>query len=434
MPAQSNMLIDGPALWSDLMETARFGGTPKGGICRLALSEEDKNVRTWFAQTCEALGCTVMYDSMGNQFARRAGTCDTLPPIMIGSHLDTQPTGGKFDGILGVLGGVAVLRALHSADIATRHPIEVVNWTNEEGARFTPPMLSSGVFGGAFTQEFARSRADKNGITLGQALEQIDFVGAEECGQHPASAYFELHIEQGPVLETEGKTIGVVHGVQAMRWYDVTVTGRDAHAGTTPMTMRSDALWSAARMIDGVHQVAINHAPDGLSTVGIIECSPASSNVVPGSVQFTVDLRHPSDSTLEIMEQEFYQTLETIAVSCGVKINISPTWVSAAVHFDPLCVSCVEQSAESLGYTARNIVSGAGHDAVYVSRVVPTAMIFVPCWEGVSHNEAESAEPHDVTAGANVLLHAIMHADSKISSLLPGSKTRSPGRLDLRRA
>nr|WP_298798538.1 M20 family metallo-hydrolase [uncultured Acetobacter sp.] len=414
MAAQSNMVIDGPALWRDLMETARFGGTPKGGICRLALSEEDAMVRTWFVKTCEALGCTVTYDSMGNQFARRPGLCDALPPIMIGSHLDTQPTGGKFDGVLGVLGGIAVLRALHAAEISTRHPIEVVNWTNEEGARFAPPMLSSGVFGGAFTQEFARSRADKNGITVGQALEQIGFIGTEVCGQHPASAYFELHIEQGPVLEAEEKTIGVVQGVQAMRWYKVTVTGQDAHAGTTPMGMRSDALWAAARMIDGVHQVAINHAPEGLSTVGIIECLPASSNVVPGQVEFTVDLRHPSDSILEDMEKEFYQTLEQLAVSCGVEMSILPTWVSAAVHFDPVCLSCVEESAEALGYAARKIVSGAGHDAVYVAKVVPTAMIFIPCWKGISHNEAESAEPDDATAGANVLLHAVMKADSDL--------------------
>ncbi|WP_061499964.1 hydantoinase/carbamoylase family amidase [Acetobacter malorum] len=250
---------------------------------------------------------------------------------------------------------------------------------------------------------------------VGEALEQTGFVGEEECGKHPASAYFELHIEQGPVLEAEEKTIGVVQGVQAMRWYDVTVTGQDAHAGTTPMTMRSDALWSAARMIDGVHQVAMNHAPDGLSTVGIIECLPSSSNVIPGSVHFTVDLRHPSDGTLEIMEKEFYQTLEAIAASCGVEFSISPTWTSDAVHFDPLCVSFVEKSAQNLGCSARKIVSGAGHDAVYVARVVPTAMIFVPCWKGISHNEAESAEPHDVTAGANVLLHAVLQADSEIA-------------------
>ena len=414
MVAHSNMVIDGPARWRDLMETAQFGGTPKGGICRLALSDEDEKVRAWFTKTCENLGCTVTYDSMGNLFARRPGARNDLPPIMMGSHLDTQPTGGKFDGILGVLGGVAVLRALHAAGITTQHPIEVVNWTNEEGARFTPPMLASGVFGGVFTQEYARGRADKNGITLGQALEQAGFIGQEPCGQHPASAYFELHIEQGPVLEAEQKTIGVVTGVQAMRWYTVTVTGQDAHAGTTPMTMRSDALWAAARMIDGVHQVAINHAPDGLGTVGIVDCQPGSSNVVPGHVQFTVDLRHPTDSVLEGMEKEFYETLTNLAETCGAQIAIEPTWVSAAVHFDPFCLSCVEESTEKLGYSSRKIVSGAGHDAVYVAKVVPTAMIFVPCWKGISHNEAESAEPQDATAGANVLLHAVLQADAQL--------------------
>ncbi|OUJ03588.1 Zn-dependent hydrolase [Acetobacter cibinongensis] len=416
MVAHSNMVIDGPALWLDLMETAKFGGTPKGGICRLALSEEDAKVRAWFAKTCEALGCTVTYDSMGNQFARRPGSNNDLPPIMIGSHLDTQPTGGKFDGILGVLGGVSVLRALHTAGLTTVHPIEVVNWTNEEGARFTPPMLASGVFGGVFTQDYAKGRADKNGITLGQALEEIGFVGQEPCGQHPASAYFELHIEQGPVLEAEHKTIGIVTGVQAMRWYTVTVTGQDAHAGTTPMTMRSDALWTAARMIDGVHHIAMAHGPDGLGTVGIVNCQPGSSNVIPGQVQFTVDLRHPADDVLEGMEKEFYETLSHIATSCETQVSIEPTWVSAAVHFDSFCLSCVESGTEKLGYSSRKIVSGAGHDAVYVAKVVPTAMIFVPCWKGISHNEAESAEQPDTTAGANVLLHAVLQADAQLQT------------------
>lgn len=416
MVTQSNMVVDGGALWQDLMHTAQFGGTPKGGICRLALSEDDARVRTWFAQTCAALGCDVTFDSMGNQFARRAGEDNTLPPIMIGSHLDTQPTGGKFDGILGVLGGIAVLRALHTAGITTRHPIEIVNWTNEEGARFTPPMLASGVFGGVFTEAFARGRSDRAGITLGDALEKIGFSGTEICGQHPAAAYFELHIEQGPVLEAEERTIGVVQGVQGMRWYTVCVKGQDAHAGTTPMTMRSDALWAAARMIDGVHQVAVDHAPDGLGTVGIIDCLPASSNVVPGEVRFTVDLRHPDDDVLEAMEQEFRQRMEDQAAACGVEMEITPTWVSSAVHFDPLCVGCVRESAQALGYSMRDIVSGAGHDAVYVAKVAPTAMIFVPCWKGISHNEAESAEPDDATAGANVLLHAVLAADTRLTS------------------
>ncbi|GEL50974.1 M20 family metallo-hydrolase [Acetobacter tropicalis] len=416
MVAQSNIVVDGAALWSDLMETAQFGATAKGGICRLALSGEDAKVRAWFKSTCEALGCVVSCDSMGNQFARRMGEEDGLAPIMIGSHLDTQPTGGKFDGILGVMGGIAVLRALRDAGLSTRHPIEIINWTNEEGARFTPPMLASGVFGGVFTQEFAQSRADRAGVRLGEALEEIGYVGAEVCGEHPAAAYFELHIEQGPVLEAEQRTIGVVQGVQGMRWYNVTVKGQDAHAGTTPMTMRSDALWGAARMIDAVHQVAMDHAPDGLGTVGIIDCLPGSSNVVPGEVQFTVDLRHPSDSVLEKMEEKFRQCMNYLATQCGVEMDITPTWVSAAVHFDPLCVECVRESAQALGYSLRDIVSGAGHDAVYVAQVAPTAMIFVPCWKGISHNEAESAEPEHVTAGANVLLHAILAADARLDA------------------
>lgn len=416
MVAQSNIVVDGSALWLDLMETAKFGGTPKGGICRLALSEEDARVREWFTRTCEALGCVVSYDSMGNQFARKAGEEDGLAPIMIGSHLDTQPTGGKFDGILGVMGGIAVLRALRDAGLTTRHPIEIVNWTNEEGARFTPPMLASGVFGGVFTQEFAQSRTDRAGVKLGEALDKIGYSGEETCGAHPAAAYFELHIEQGPVLEAEKRTIGVVQGVQGMRWYSVTVKGHDAHAGTTPMTMRSDALWAAARMIDEVHQVAMDHAPDGLGTVGIIECLPSSSNVVPGEVSFTVDLRHPSDAILEKMEREFRQRMERLASLCGVEMEITPTWVSAAVHFDPLCVECVRDSAHALGYSMRDIVSGAGHDAVYVAKVAPTAMIFVPCWKGISHNEAESAEPEDAKAGANVLLHAVLVADARLDA------------------
>ncbi|MCE2575210.1 M20 family metallo-hydrolase [Komagataeibacter sp. FNDCR2] len=410
---QSNLLVDDAALWRDLMETAAFGGTPRGGLRRLALSDEDLQVRDWFTRTCTALGCTVGHDSMGNQFARRNGSEDGLPPIMIGSHLDTQPTGGKFDGITGVLGGVALLRALHEADMRTRHPIEVVNWTNEEGARFTPPMISSGVFAGVFTEEFALAREDRDGVSMKAALEHGGYVGDEQCGAHPATAYFELHIEQGPVLEAEGRTIGVVRGVQGMRWYDVRVSGQDAHAGTTPMGMRADAMWAAARMIDAVHAVALDHGPDGLGTVGVVDCRPASSNVIPGEVMFTVDLRNPSDRVLEAMETDFRTRIAGVAAQCNVAVEIVPTWNSAAVHFDPACVDCVRESAQGLGYSMRDIVSGAGHDAAYVARILPTAMIFVPCLGGISHNEAESAEPDDITAGANVLLHAVLQADDR---------------------
>ncbi|MDN6713701.1 MAG: M20 family metallo-hydrolase [Acetobacter sp.] len=411
MSQHANLTVNGQALWHDLVTTAAFGGTEKGGVCRLALTDEDRQVRAWFEQTCTALGCTVTYDSMGNQFARRPGTRDDLPPIMMGSHLDTQVTGGRFDGILGVLGGIAVLRALHDAGVTTMHALEVVNWTNEEGARFTPPMLASGVFGGAFTEEFAGSRADGAGITLRQELERGGFVGTEPCGQHPAAAYFELHIEQGPVLEAEDRTIGVVTGVQGMRWYEVAVRGRSAHAGTTPMPMRKDALLAAARMIEQVNAVAQAHAPEGLSTIGIITALPASSNVVPREVRFTVDLRNPSEPVLQTMEEDFLQRMQACALENDVQVTVTPTWNSPAVHFDPRCIASVKESTEELGYSMRDIVSGAGHDAVYVSRVVPTAMIFVPCLHGISHNEAESATPEDVTAGSNVLLNAVLKAD-----------------------
>ena len=411
MSQYANLTINGQDLWQDLVTTAAFGGTEKGGICRLALSQEDRQVRAWFEQTCKALGCTVTYDSMGNQFARRAGTHNDLPPIMMGSHLDTQVTGGRFDGIVGVLGCIAVVGALHAANIYTDHPLEVVNWTNEEGARFAPPMLASGVFGGAFTEEFAGSRADTDGVTLRHELEQGGFVGQEQCGQHPAAAYFELHIEQGPVLEAEERTIGIVTGVQGMRWYEVIVRGRSAHAGTTPMPMRKDALLAAARMIEQVNAVALAHAPEGLSTIGIITALPASSNVVPREVRFTVDLRNPSESVLQVMEEDFLQRMQSCAEANDVQVEIVPTWNSPAVHFDPRCIDSVKASAGDFGYTMREIVSGAGHDAVYVSRVVPTAMIFVPCLHGISHNEAESATPEDVTAGSNVLLHAVLKAD-----------------------
>lgn len=411
MSQHTNLTVNGQALWQDLVTTAAFGGTEKGGICRLALTDEDRQVRAWFEQTCSALGCTVTCDSMGNQFARRPGTRNDLPPIMMGSHLDTQVTGGRFDGILGVLGGVAVLRALHDAAVETLHPLEVVNWTNEEGARFTPPMLASGVFGSAFTEDFAKSRTDTDGITLRHELERGGFVGTEPCGQHPAAAYFELHIEQGPVLEAQERTIGVVTGVQGMRWYEVIVRGRSAHAGTTPMPMRKDALLAAAQMIGQVNAVAQAHAPEGLSTVGIITALPASSNVVPREVRFTVDLRNPSEAALQTMEDDFLQHMQACAQAHDVQVEVVPTWTSPAVHFDPRCIDSVQASAQDFGYTMREIVSGAGHDAVYVSRVVPTGMIFVPCLHGISHNEAESATPEDVTAGSNVLLHSVLKAD-----------------------
>ncbi|ASC06179.1 Zn-dependent hydrolase [Acetobacter pasteurianus] len=412
----SNLRIDGNALWADLMETAQFGGTNKGGVRRLTLTKEDKLVRDWFMQTCQSLGCEVSYDSMGNLFARRPGQDNDLPPITMGSHLDTQPTGGKFDGILGVLGGLAVLRTLHQSGYVTRHPIELINWTNEEGSRFSPPMMCSGVFAGIFTEAEVLEKRDRAGIRFCDELDAIGYRGEEICGQHPISAYFELHIEQGPILEAEDKTIGIVTGIQGARWYEVTVRGKDAHAGSTPMTLRHDALVATAGMIEAVSKVAKAHGPSAVGTVGLIENRPNSSNVVPGEVFFTVDIRDPDDTVVLRMEQELKALMEKIASDNKVTVDIVQIWDAPAVHFDPFCVDMVEQTTLEKGYTARRIVSGPGHDAGYLAHVAPTAMIFVPCKDGLSHNEEESILEEDAEKGANVLLGAVLKADVKFNS------------------
>ncbi|AOX18794.1 Zn-dependent hydrolase [Kozakia baliensis] len=407
----SNLQIDGQALWSDLMETARFGGTPKGGIKRLTLTDEDRQVREWFTSTCKSLGCTVSFDSMGNLFARYPGQNNTLPPITMGSHLDTQPTGGKYDGVLGVLGGLSVLRALHNSGYTTRHPIELINWTNEEGSRFTPPMMCSGVFAGVFTEQEVLDKRDRANIRFGDELERIGYRGSEPCGQHAITAYFELHIEQGPILETEEKTIGIVEGVQGMRWYEVTVRGKDAHAGSTPMPMRHDALVASAKMIEALSEIAFAHSPTAVGTVGLIENRPNSNNVVPGETFFTVDIRDPNDAVVLEMESEFKKRFADIAEASGVTLDIVQIWDAPAVHFSPACVEMVAAAASEGSYSARRMVSGPGHDAAYLASVTPTAMIFVPCKDGLSHNEEESIlEPH-AEAGANALLRAVLKAD-----------------------
>src|SRR5256885_4745317 len=298
-----NLVIDAERLWGELMETAAIGGTPKGGICRLTLTDLDRQVRDWFKARCEALGCTVTVDNMGAMFARRPGQRNDSPPIAMGSHLDTQPTGGKFDGVLGVLGALEALRTLVQAGYETFAPIEVVNWTNEEGSRFAPAMVASGVFAGAFTRDWALSREDRSGVTFGSALDAIGYRGSESCGQHPLSALFELHIEQGPILEAETKDIGIVTGVQGMRWYEANIIGQDAHTGATPMHLRKNALLGAARLVESIDAIARAHPPLGVGTVGSLEVKPNSPNVVPGEVRFTVDFRHPESAVLDAMER-----------------------------------------------------------------------------------------------------------------------------------
>ena len=412
--AKANLSIDSARLWATVHDTARIGATAKGGLCRLALSEEDRQVRDWFRAACEAAGCTVTIDGLGNMFARRPGIDDSLAPIAIGSHLDTQPTGGRYDGVIGVLAGLEVLRTLEDAGLQTQAPIELINWTNEEGARFAPAMLASGAFAKVFTADYALQRADRQGVTFGQALDEIGYRGTASLG-HPLAAHFELHIEQGPILEAEERTIGIVTGVQSIRWYEGTLIGSDGHAGATPMRLRRDALLGTARIIETAHRVARAHAPDAVGTVGMIESKPNSRNVVPGEVFFTVDLRHPDDAVLAQMDAEFRDAITEIAAMDGLELTFEQTWESPAVHFDRDCIEAVRHAATECGFSSRELVSGAGHDSAYIARVAPTTMIFVPCAGGLSHNEAESATEADVAAGADVLLRAVLDTDRRLS-------------------
>ena len=409
-----NLQIDAQRLWDTLMETAKFGATPRGGICRLTLTDFDRQVRDWFKARCEALGCAVTVDAVGNMFARRPGKNDALAPIAMGSHLDTQPTGGKFDGVLGVLGALEALRTLHETGYETNAPIEIVNWTNEEGSRFAPAMLASGVFAGVFTPEFAHSRTDRDGNAFGEELQRIGYKGPEKPGARKFGAMFELHIEQGPILEDEARMIGIVQGVQGMRWYEVTVTGQAAHTGATPMRLRQNALLGAARMIERVDAIALEHAPNAVGTVGLIENKPNSRNVVPGEVFFTVDFRHPDDNVLDVMEAKLRASLGEILQPLKLSYEEARIWNSPAVRFAPELIECVRIGAEKAGFTSRDIISGAGHDAAYVARVAPTTMIFVPSLGGVSHNEAESTSFEECAAGAQVLLNAVLEYDRRL--------------------
>jgi beta-ureidopropionase / N-carbamoyl-L-amino-acid hydrolase len=414
MPPAQNLQINPQRLWDTLMETAQIGATAKSGICRLTLTDLDRQVRDWFKQKCEALGCTVSVDEVGNMFARRPGKNNALPPIAMGSHLDTQPTGGKFDGVLGVLGALEALRTLAETGYETNAPIEIVNWTNEEGARFAPAMLASGVFAGAFTREHAYSRTDRDGKKFGDELERIGYRGPEKAGQRKFSAMFELHIEQGPILEDEQKMIGIVQGVQGMRWYEITVTGQEAHTGATPMRLRKNALLGAARMIERIDAIALEHAPNAVGAVGLIENKPNSRNVVPGEVFFSIDFRHPEDKVLDIMEQKLRTSLAEILNPLKLTYEEKRIWDSPAVNFAPELIECVRVGAQKAGFKSRDMISGAGHDAAYVARVAPTTMIFVPCAGGISHNEAESTSFDECAAGAQVLLNAALEFDRRL--------------------
>ena len=415
-PNPGNLSIDPDRLWDDLMQTAAFGATAKGGICRLTLSEEDRKVRDWFRARAESLGCRVIVDDMGNMFARMDGSRPDIPPIAMGSHLDTQPTGGKFDGVLGVLSALEVLRTLREAGYQTYAPVEAINFPNEEGSRFAPALIASGVFGGVFERAYAVAQKDRSGVTFGDALETIGYRGAEPCGDHPLSAYFELHIEQGPILERENYDIGIVTGAQGVRWFDATIAGQDAHTGATPMTMRKNALLGAARMIGAVDAIAKRYPPNAVATVGSLEVKPNSRNVVPGETFFTIDLRHPELAVLEKMEAEIRAAWDSMLREFGLDGILTRIWEQAPVAFDEGCLNAIRSAAVRTGFSYREIVSGAGHDAVYVSRVAPSAMIFAPCKDGISHNEAEFSSKEQCAKAAQVLLLSVLEYDRQLAA------------------
>jgi N-carbamoyl-L-amino-acid hydrolase len=407
-PTQTNQRIDGKRLWDLLMSMAQIGATPKGGVRRLTLTDVDKRGRDRFRAECEAAGLTVRVDAIGNMFARRPGRDPNRLPVLFGSHLDSQPSGGKFDGALGVLAGLEVMRSLNDLGIVTEAPVELVNWTDEEGSRFGHSLMGSGVWSGVYPLDKVYALTDLDGVTVRSALDGIGYHGEQPAAAFPADAYFELHIEQGPILEREEKRIGIVTGAQAQVWYDAVTIGQDSHAGTTPPSTRKDALVAAARIIDLVDRMMRARGEDGRGTVGQLVVLPNSRNVVPGEVRFSVEFRHPSDAEVDRLDAEFPPAAEALARDCGVALRLTTLFKIPAQPFDPVCVDLVRQGAARLGYSAREIVSGAGHDAVYVARHVPTAMIFTPCKDGLSHNEAESIQPEEAEAGCQVLFEAVL--------------------------
>ena len=406
--ADRNLRIDGQRLWESLMEMAKIGATEKGGVCRLALTDLDKESRDLFIEWCGAVGCSIKVDKMGNIFARRPGRDNELAPVITGSHLDSQPTGGRFDGVYGVLSGLEVLRTLNDLGYETERPVEVAVWTNEEGSRFAPAMVASGVFGGVFDLEYGLSRPDQDGKTMGEELERIGYAGSEEVGGRDVHAYFEAHIEQGPILEDQDITIGVVTDAQGQRWYEATLTGVESHAGPTPMPVRKDALLGAARIVDLVNRIGLDNAPVACATVGMMNVYPNSRNVIPGQVFMTIDFRHPDDAVLAGMDAALREGVRAIVDGIGLELEIEQIFYYAPIHFDDDCIGAVREGAANCDYSMREMVSGAGHDACYVSKVAPTSMIFIPCVDGISHNEVEDAKPEWVTAGCDVLLHAIL--------------------------
>jgi N-carbamoyl-L-amino-acid hydrolase len=412
----NELRIDGSRLWASLMELARIGATPKGGVKRLALTDLDRQGRDLVVGWGRDAGLAITVDQIGNVFMRREGSNPALAPIVTGSHIDTQPTGGKFDGNYGVLAGLEVVRTLNDLKITTEAPIEVAFWTNEEGSRFVPVMMGSGVFCGAFSLETAYAAKDLEGKTVKDELARIGYLGEQVPGKHPIGAYFETHIEQGPVLEDADKVIGVVPAVMGLSWYDCVVTGMEAHAGPTPMGLRRDALQVSTRIMQEVVAIANRYPPYGRGTVGMVQLFPNSRNVIPGEVKFSIDLRNVNDELLDTMHQEMLAFIDKTRAECGLAIGIERVSYYPPCPFHPDCVGAVRAATEKLGYSTMDVVSGAGHDAIYAARLAPAGMIFVPCKDGISHNEIEDAKSEHLEAGCNVLLHAMLERAKVVAS------------------
>ncbi|WP_027051048.1 Zn-dependent hydrolase [Mesorhizobium erdmanii] len=403
-----NLRINSDRLWDSLMEMAKIGPGIAGGNNRQTVTDEDGEGRHLFKRWCEAAGLEMGLDEMGTMFARREGTDPSLPPVYVGSHLDTQPTGGKYDGVLGVLGGLEVVRSLNDLGIKTKHPIVVTNWTNEEGSRFAPAMMASGVFAGVLEQADVYEHTDKQGKKFGEELERIGWKGTEKVGDRKIHAFFELHIEQGPILEDEDIDIGVVTHGQGLKWLQVTLTGKEAHTGSTPMPKRRNAGLGMARVIELVHEIAMDYQPDAVGAVGHMEVFPNSRNIIAGRTVFTIDIRSPEKEVLDAMDGRIREGIDTICEALDIQYKVEQVGAFDPVTFDAGCVKAIRDAADRLGYTHRNIVSGAGHDACWINRVAPTAMVMCPCVDGLSHNEAEEITKEWASAGADVLFHAVV--------------------------
>ena len=402
--------IDQDRLWQSHMDMAEIGATNGGGVCRLALSDEDKDSRDLFVKWAEEAGCEVRIDKVGNIFARRRGEKPELPPVMTGSHLDTQPLGGRFDGSYGVLAGLEAVRALNDLNLQTRHPIDIVVWTDEEGCRFTTKTMGSAVFSGLCEEADVLNGLDPDDKRFGDELARIGYAGSEPCGGVPIKAFFEAHIEQGPILEKEGIPIGAVMGAQAQRVYQVTVTGEEGHAGTVPMSLRRDAFLGASRMAVALNGLAFRHTPNPVITVGHVRVKPNSRNTIPGKTIFTIDSRHPEAKILKVIKSEIIEACKDISTKMGLTVEILETSVSSVATFDSELVESIRLAAAENSFACRDMFSGAGHDACKISEVAPTAMIFVPCKDGVSHAEHEYASPEDLAAGAQVLAQVLSAA------------------------